>query len=186
MATWAPRRLRAATGRRTLVHLGAVVAATLGLAACADVTVATRDLDATDLRLIAEATQDTLEKNKIGESANWSNPATGDIGTITPTRTFTQDNRPCRDFQQTATIDGRTRFAYDIACRNADGSWYSVSRESLADAIRYGSSSYARAYDRYYDPYYRDPFYDPWCRFPYRDRWCGPRSGFSMGFGSRF
>lgn len=165
----------------------AALLAALCLGGCASDGAGPRGLDATDLPLIAEATRDTLEKNKVGESANWSNSATGNVGTITPTRTLaSQGERPCREFQQTATIEGRTRFAYDTACRNADGGWYSLNHESLADAIRYGSA-YAQPYDRRYDRrYYRDPFYDPWCRYPYRDRWCGPHSGFSMGLGSRF
>lgn len=176
----------AASAARALHRSVVATAMVLGLGACAGDLDGARNLDSTDLKLIAEVTQQTLETNKVGESANWHNPATGNLGTITPTRTFERDDkRPCRDFQQTATIEGRTRFAYDSACRTADGAWYSLNYDSLADAARHGSA-HARRYDPYYDRYYRDPFYDPWCRFPHRDRWCGPRSGFSLGVGSRF
>lgn len=158
----------------------------LGLGGCAGDPDSARRLEASDIKLIVEATQQALEINKVGESSNWNNPANGHLGTVTPTRTYENEHRrPCRDFQQTATIDGRTRFAFDSACRTADGPWYSLHHDSLAEAIGHGNAL-TRPYDPFNDRYYRDPYYDPWCRFPYRDRWCGPRSGFSLGVGSRF
>ena len=175
-------RSAAAAMVATLHRLATATAVTLGLGACAGDLDSARGLDAADVKLIAQATQQTLEASKVGESSNWNNPVTGHLGTITPTRTFENDERqPCRDFQQTATVDGRTQFAFDSACRTADGAWYSLNYDSLADAIRHGGTQL-----RPYDHYRRDPFYDPWCRFPYQDHWCGSRSGFSLGVGSRF
>ena len=133
----------------TSAIVGAALFAALGLAACAD-GIGPRRLDPADLSLVSETTQQTLEINKIGESANWSNPASGNRGKVTPTRTFQRDDgRPCRAFQQTATIDGRTRIAQDTACRTAAGMWQSESHSSLADAIR---SDDAPAYGGSYGP----------------------------------
>ena len=173
-------------GRGTVRHQIIVATLSIGLGACAGDIDSSPGLDNADLIIIASATQHALEVGKVDESANWNNPANGHLGTITPTRTFERHGKqPCRDFQQTATIDGRTRFAFDTACRKADGAWHSDNNPSLSDAIRHGGTQ-IRPYDPYHDRFHRDPFNDPWCRFPYRDRWCGPRSGFSLGVGSRF
>ena len=136
-------------------------------------------LSAADRRVVAEVTAQALEKNKVGESANWSNAESGRRGAVTPTRTFERDGTPCRDFQQTATVDGRTAFARDSACRTAEGGWKSRNYADLAGAIAaaavpgggdraYRSDYYSRGYPYYYGyghgygyPYYRHgyPYY---------------------------
>jgi len=156
----------------------AVLALAAALAGCANGYVSVSDrLDASDLALAASATQGALENNKVGESANWHNPANGHLGTVTPTRTMnTAAGLPCRDLQLTATVEGRTIFAYDTACRGADGAWRSKNYATLAQAIRDGDSS---AYGRPYPPHY----YDPWCR-SWRDPFCsGPYYGSSLYYG---
>ncbi len=68
--------------------------------------------------------QKALERNRSGQSSGWSNPDSGHRGTVTPTRTYqTAAGRPCREYQQTVTIDGKTERAYGRACRQPDGSW---------------------------------------------------------------
>ncbi len=110
--------------------------ALLVLAGCAE-GMGPPELDVADLRLAAEAAQQTLENNRIGEAANWNNPASGNRGTVTPTRTFSRDDgRPCRDYQLTATLNRRTRIAQDAACRDVAGTWQSQNHASLAEAIR--------------------------------------------------
>ena len=43
---------------------------------------------------------------------------------MTPTRTFqTASGQPCREYQQTVTIGGKTEEAYGTACRQPDGTW---------------------------------------------------------------
>ncbi|NND00439.1 MAG: hypothetical protein HKN85_09680 [Gammaproteobacteria bacterium] len=67
-----------------------------------------------------------LEKNKIGETASWSDPD-GSKHTVTPTATYYQGDAPCRDFRQTVEIDGQTEIMVGKACRQPDGSWKLVS-----------------------------------------------------------
>lgn len=154
-----------AAGRWTALLL----AAAIGGCANGYVDVASR-LDAGDLAQLASATQQALENNKVGQSSNWVNEANGHLGTVTPTRTFKAGETPCRDFQQTATVEGQTIFAYDTACRTGDGSWRSKNFGSLSQAIRDGD--YRRpGYPRRYG------YYDPWCRWPYHDPFCDPWYG---------
>ncbi|HUN49570.1 MAG TPA: RT0821/Lpp0805 family surface protein [Candidatus Sulfotelmatobacter sp.] len=118
-------------------------------------------LDPSDLAIIAGTTQATLEKGPVGQSANWTNTTNGHLGTITPFGTFPNGaGLPCRAFQQTVTVDGRTAFAHDVACRNPDGAWFSVNFGSLAGAIQNGSTSPEPYYPYYYGygPYCPDPF----------------------------
>jgi len=81
-------------------------------------------LDKAD-QLYAERTADVaLESNPSGQSSTWSNPDSGNSGTITPVRTSYSDaGQPCREYQQTVTIGGETQQAYGTACRQEDGSW---------------------------------------------------------------
>lgn len=187
-------RITAAPGARALRLRHAVAVAVLcaGLTACA--AAAPRPtVTAADLQLISAATQDALEHNRVGESANWSNPATGHLGTVTPTRTLERvAGVPCRDFQQTVTMEGRTTFAYDRACRNTDGLWQSTRYGSLAEAARraeraptqhgpaYGAHVGSGGYGGYAG--YRDP----WCRGGFDDPWCRRHSGLSVGVGVGF
>lgn len=115
---------------------------------------------AADRQIIAAATQEALEKNRTGEGKNWINPATDRRGTVMPTRTFKRSGFPCREIQQTATIEGRTTIAYDVACRRDDGTWKSEDYASLDGAIT-DAPSYQdrRYYDPSYYPYYRHPHY---------------------------
>ena len=81
-------------------------------------------LDKAD-QLYAERTADVaLESNPSGQSSTWSNPDSGNSGTITPVRTsYSNSGQPCREYQQTVTIGGETQQAYGTACRQEDGSW---------------------------------------------------------------
>lgn len=137
-------------------------------------------LDAGDRALLADTAQATLEHGKLGESANWQNPATGHRGTVTPLRTIeAADEPPCRDYQLTATVADNTAIGYDTACRRADGVWVSKYYSDPVDALRNG----------YPDRWRRDPYYDDmWCRWPPRsyDPWCRPRTGVTFGVGTRF
>lgn len=87
-----------------------------------------RSLDRADRAYIHRTTQDTLEHGRNGETSTWVNPDNQHSGTVTPTRTIRQESGgPCREFQQTVTIGGRSERAYGTACRQADGSWKIVS-----------------------------------------------------------
>jgi surface antigen len=168
--------------RRPWAVVACTVFACVLLLGCAGTSVNVADrLDAADLSLIAATTQQALEKNKVGQSANWTNPANGHLGTVTPTRTLTADSgAPCRNFQQTATVEGHTILAFDRACRDAAGNWFSTRYVTLSQAIREGDSDYAYARR----PYAYD-YDDPWCRWHWRDPFCHPGYGGSFGFGYR-
>ncbi len=82
-----------------------------------------KSLDRADRAYMARTTQESLERGQTGTPSTWRNPDSGHAGTVTPTRTYERDSGPCREYQQTVTIDGRTQRAYGTACRQADGSW---------------------------------------------------------------
>ena len=81
-------------------------------------------LDKAD-QLYAERTAQTaLESAPTGTTSSWANPDNGHSGTFTPTDTYFRDEyTPCREYQQTVTIGGRTEQAYGTACRDANGDW---------------------------------------------------------------
>ena len=133
-------------------------------AACASTGLLTSSLNPQDQRLMEQATQEALEKNRIGQSANWNNAGTGHLGTVTLLRTYQAGTQPCRDFQATLTVEGRTAFAYDSACRRPDGKWQSNSYPGPAGS-RFEEQPYGYPYP-YDDPYY----------------YSQPGFGFSMGY----
>ncbi len=83
-----------------------------------------RSLDRADQAHARQTTSSALEGNRIGQTASWRNPDSGNHGTVTPTRTYTaRSGTPCREYQTTVTVDGRTVQGHGTACREADGSW---------------------------------------------------------------
>ncbi len=64
----------------------------------------------------------------MGETITWSNPDSGNSGSITPVREG-QDTggRYCREFRQTIEVNGRLEEGYGTACRQEDGSWQIMS-----------------------------------------------------------
>ena len=81
-------------------------------------------MDAQDRRYAYESTHYALESLPSGQTAQWRNPDNGHYGTVTPNRTYTQyGNQYCREFTQTAVIDGRRERVHGTACREPDGSW---------------------------------------------------------------
>jgi surface antigen len=101
----------AATAAGTL--LGVVLGSSIG-----------KSLDKADMAHANRTANVALERNPVGRRSTWSNPDSGHSGTVTPTRTVHASNgRPCRDYETTVTIDGRTETAVGRACRQADGTW---------------------------------------------------------------
>ncbi len=63
----------------------------------------------------------------IGRPVTWSNPRSGNRGTVTPVRDGTSlSGAYCREFRQTVTIGGRTRRAYGVACQRSGGGWHTA------------------------------------------------------------
>ena len=83
-----------------------------------------KSLDKADRVYASQTANSALERNPVGRSSTWSNPDSGHSGTVTPTRTVnTSGDSPCRDYETTVTIDGRTETAVGRACRQSDGTW---------------------------------------------------------------
>ena len=108
-------------GRVIATATGAAVGALLG-------SRIGKKLDKVDRIYATKAQQTALETNPIGQSSSWSNPDSGNSGTVTPTKTVvtSKSDQPCREYQHTVTIGGKTEQAYGRACREADGSWQIV------------------------------------------------------------
>jgi surface antigen len=105
------------TGQLAAVAAGTLLGSLLG----SDIG---RSLDRADLAYADRANR-TAETAAIGQPIQWSNPQTGNSGTITPIREGTDSatGAYCREFQQTVTIGGRTEQAFGTACRQPDGTW---------------------------------------------------------------
>ena len=63
-----------------------------------------------------------LEHNQTNQPASWRNPDSGNAYTVTPTKTYTADSGPCREYTTEVVIDGRRETATGTACRE-NGSW---------------------------------------------------------------
>jgi surface antigen len=71
--------------------------------------------------------QRALETAPTGRAVAWTNPDSGNRYTVVPTRTYYQQQQPCREYTTKALIGGKTEQIYGRACRQADGSWKVVS-----------------------------------------------------------
>ena len=108
-----------------------------------------------DRKLLVEATQNVLEKNKTGKGSNWSNPETNVRGTVTPVETYERKpGPPCRDYKLTVTFKGKTHEALDTACRQEVGSWKSVNYPGLAGSRIFDQDEYTEPapYQRSHNP----------------------------------
>lgn len=104
------------TGQLAFTALGAVGGALLG-------SEIGRSLDDNDRRQASYATQQA-QSAPVGQTIAWSNPNSGNHGTVTPLREGTAANGSyCREFQQSVTVGGRSETAYGVACRQPDGTW---------------------------------------------------------------
>lgn len=82
-----------------------------------------RTMDEVD-RQKAESAYQQATTAPVGETISWSNPNTGNSGTVTPTREGQSTTGAyCREFQQTVIIGGKEEQAYGVACRQPDGAW---------------------------------------------------------------
>lgn len=104
-------------GQLAATAIGAVLGAWLG----GEVG---KSLDEADRLSAGNTTQAALERNQTGMTSTWSNPDSGNSGSVTPTRTYqTADGENCREFETTINVSGQEEVAYGTACRDADGVW---------------------------------------------------------------
>lgn len=100
---------------------GQVAAIAVGAAAGALVGNAIgKNMDDTDRMKMNQA----LESNNVGQPAYWNNKNSGTRYKVTPVKNVTVDNNKyCREYTTTATINGQQQKMYGTACRQSDGSW---------------------------------------------------------------
>ena len=80
-------------------------------------------LDKADYAYAREAEQRAYTA-PVGQQISWSNPESGNYGTVTPVRTGTnQYGRECREYEQTIYVGGRAETGVGVACKNSDGRW---------------------------------------------------------------
>ncbi len=83
-------------------------------------------LDKADQNYVGRAESNAYSA-PIGQTITWSNPQSGNSGTITPVREGrSQSGSYCREFQQTVSIGGKNQKAFGRACQQPDGSWQIV------------------------------------------------------------
>ncbi len=82
-----------------------------------------KSLDRADIAAAQQA-QAAAHAAPIGQKITWSNPESGNSGTVTPIRQGVDSaGNQCREYQTTITVGGRTEQAYGTACRQPDGTW---------------------------------------------------------------
>ncbi len=101
----------AAVGVGTLV--GALIGSQIG-----------KSLDKADVAYADKANQQA-HTAPIGQSIAWSNPETGNSGTVTPLRDGYDRNSGsfCREYEQVIYVDGQQATGTGIACKQPDGRW---------------------------------------------------------------
>ena len=83
-----------------------------------------KKLDERDQLLLGQTFEQTMEHGPTNSVGSWSNPDSGNSGTVSPTQThMTANGSPCREFFTTVNIGGQLSQAYGMACRQADGAW---------------------------------------------------------------
>ena len=83
-----------------------------------------KGLDDTDRMMANRTAQQTFEHTPDGQASAWSNPNSGNSGSMIVNNTYTPpQGTPCREYTTTVMVGGKREQAYGKACRQADGSW---------------------------------------------------------------
>lgn len=105
------------SGRGQLVALGALGGAFLG-------SEIGKSLDRADRAALGSSTQRALQSGPSGQAVSWSNPDSGNYGSVTPEPAVRRSSGEyCREYQQTIIVGGQTEQAHGRACRQPDGTW---------------------------------------------------------------
>lgn len=83
-------------------------------------------LDRADMQYYNQTSQRALETAQPGQTLPWSNPQTGNSGTVTPYNYYETAQGYCREYSQTINVGGQVEKGYGRACRQPDGSWQIV------------------------------------------------------------
>lgn len=113
---WAGSQIGGGTGKLAATAAGTLFGALLGNSIGSS-------LDRADQAHMSQAQQQAFAA-PIGHPVQWQNPQSLHYGTITPTRQgYSASGMPCREFQQTIYVGGRSEQGFGTACQQADGSW---------------------------------------------------------------
>ena len=75
----------------------------------------------------AQVAATKAETAPVGETVEWSNPDSGNSGSIEVVQEGTDANgNMCRDLKHTVTADGDTQTDTGVICQNADGKWVTI------------------------------------------------------------
>jgi len=107
------------SGQLAAVGLGALAGALIG----GEIG---KSMDEQDKRIAELSSQRALETAPSGKSVEWRNPDSGNSGYVTPTKTFREDGKYCREYTHVVNIGGQSQKAYGTACRQPDGTWQIV------------------------------------------------------------
>lgn len=90
------------------------------------------DFSESDWEMLRQTARTVLNEKPDGEQVNWTNPETGNRGSIIALATFTHEGRTCRRTAiRNITHRGRDdRSAYSL-CRQEDGDWIFVAESAL-------------------------------------------------------
>ncbi len=81
-------------------------------------------LDRADETHARQAGNTAFETARTNQPVAWSNPDSGNSGTITPVRTYEPaPGQYCREYQQVITVGGKKEQSFGTACRQPDGAW---------------------------------------------------------------
>jgi surface antigen len=90
------------------------------------------DFKESDWEMLREAARTALNEKPDREQVNWSNPETGNRGSIMVLATFTHEGRTCRRAaMRNITFRGRDERAAYSLCQQADGDWIFVAESAL-------------------------------------------------------
>ena len=93
------------------------------------------DFHDSDWVLLKETAQDLLDNRPDGEQLNWSNPDTGNRGSLIVLATFSHQGQVCRRAaMRNLTFRGRDEKSAYRHCKQADGTWEFVSESELLAA----------------------------------------------------
>lgn len=84
-------------------------------------------MDEHDKMKMQMTANNSLENAPSGKASTWKNPDSGNYGSFTPTKTYQDNGRYCREYTQSVTVAGKSQQAYGTACRQPDGTWQVIS-----------------------------------------------------------
>ncbi|MEL0107850.1 MAG: RT0821/Lpp0805 family surface protein [Rhodospirillales bacterium] len=114
---WAGSNIGSGKGRLAAVAAGTLIGAFAGRSVG-------QSLDRAD-KLYAKNAYQQAQYAPVGQPIHWSNPRSGNSGTVTPVREGSHQatGEYCREYQTTINVGGQSQSAYGTACRQPDGSW---------------------------------------------------------------